>query len=791
MLLKSRRMLSILLILVMTAYAMPVFAAKKASGAKVGALSCDRDYGFSYKNKAVSKGAADVAMDLLKTVGKVIGTKVVEGAVNWGLSNFFNSVFGIEQVDVGAEFNKVNGKLDEIKNMLDKMYREITIADFRGTIQNRDQKYNELKPEVVSRMNRLLQADTEKERKEVVLDWAGKSMMSSSSGVTATSQWGNLISSSMGGYTYIQCYDGYAKLAFPWEHDGYDFRDAARTADLTLYIDACVLTGLYYNLVIAGEVEGKSEKSERYNIDAFKKQMNDVIDYFSQPANQVVRDEGKNQCQITGMTDFAVYVNDTYEGYKWNDCDGHHRYFDDLMKQFYTQGAYVNGGHGRTSVPLKSARLKKLMEFYPGLFVGQILIDKIGVKGMRGDYDHDVILLDQNYKIFDDHEFSPTLQIAVNSVRGIDRNISDASFCPVGECKPISPFDKTQFGYWYMKGNYDWNKYYIICSDDKSDGEPNSDDMQGMTGTISKVAEKSVTLLNEYDLEVKFDTTSAVIEGTCEVGLEAEVLYHDGGDGRLMADAIRVKMPVTLLNEQTMPGVVVKHKDGALTVKGADKVKYKFELSFNTGTLEKIPRNTPITVTYQPGDDGKRYVTRIENLQYESPILTSDALTMEKGDTLKLSTLAKVPGTWMSGDESVLKITKDHKLKAVGAGETELLFLVGMVTKSATHKGATVNSGDNVAIPVTVKAKGSQIQSITIKPKKPVVMVGGTVQLTASWKPKTAVETALSWKSSNESIATVDATGLVTGIAAGKATMTATAPSGATKNRVVTVKPES
>jgi len=66
------------------------------------------------------------------------------------------------------------------------------------------------------------------------------------------------------------------------------------------------------------------------------------------------------------------------------------------------------------------------------------------------------------------------------------------------------------------------------------------------------------------------------------------------------------------------------------------------------------------------------------------------------------------------------------------------------------------------------------VTGVTLSPTKDTVAVGDTSQLTAIVTPSNATNTAITWTSSNEAIATVSSTGLVTGIAAGKATITVT-----------------
>ena len=67
---------------------------------------------------------------------------------------------------------------------------------------------------------------------------------------------------------------------------------------------------------------------------------------------------------------------------------------------------------------------------------------------------------------------------------------------------------------------------------------------------------------------------------------------------------------------------------------------------------------------------------------------------------------------------------------------------------------------------------GPAVKNVTVSPSSASIQAGGTVQLTATTKP---AGTAVTWASSNSSVATVSQTGLVTGVAAGSATVTASA----------------
>lgn len=84
--------------------------------------------------------------------------------------------------------------------------------------------------------------------------------------------------------------------------------------------------------------------------------------------------------------------------------------------------------------------------------------------------------------------------------------------------------------------------------------------------------------------------------------------------------------------------------------------------------------------------------------------------------------------------------------------------------------------------PVVVK-----VASVTVTPATASVEVGKTTSLKADVLPTNATNKTVTWKSSNEAIATVSAAGVVTGKAAGQATITATAADGSGKSGACTV----
>lgn len=67
------------------------------------------------------------------------------------------------------------------------------------------------------------------------------------------------------------------------------------------------------------------------------------------------------------------------------------------------------------------------------------------------------------------------------------------------------------------------------------------------------------------------------------------------------------------------------------------------------------------------------------------------------------------------------------------------------------------------------------VSGIQISTDKTEILAGSNIQLTATVQPWTATDRTVTWTSSNENVATVDANGVVTGVSEGTATITATA----------------
>ncbi len=107
-----------------------------------------------------------------------------------------------------------------------------------------------------------------------------------------------------------------------------------------------------------------------------------------------------------------------------------------------------------------------------------------------------------------------------------------------------------------------------------------------------------------------------------------------------------------------------------------------------------------------------------------------------------------------SSDEEVVKINEDNKLVAVKDGKSII---------TATYDGMDATAEIRVITP---------IKSMTFSSTNSTIRVGKDLQMKLKVTPSDAYIDTLTYTSSDEEIATVDASGIVTGVAPGKVIIT-------------------
>lgn len=170
--------------------------------------------------------------------------------------------------------------------------------------------------------------------------------------------------------------------------------------------------------------------------------------------------------------------------------------------------------------------------------------------------------------------------------------------------------------------------------------------------------------------------------------------------------------------------------------------------------------------------------------------LNHDTMTLKVGEkgtlTVKLEDstgkeITEIPaGTrieWKSNAEDEVKV-----LNTSGSLTTEIEALKTAETNDETKEVSitvtvTPEGGTGLTDTCNVTVSPNDPAGVAVSPKDLELGPGQTGQLSASVSPETADQT-VTWRTANSSIATVSDTGLVTGVAAGETTVTATSVSG-------------
>jgi len=133
--------------------------------------------------------------------------------------------------------------------------------------------------------------------------------------------------------------------------------------------------------------------------------------------------------------------------------------------------------------------------------------------------------------------------------------------------------------------------------------------------------------------------------------------------------------------------------------------------------------------------------------------------------------------TWSSDNTSVATVDQNGNVSALASG-------------TATITVTTTDGNKTASCTVTVTAPPAPVEVNSISMKSTATIgIGASETLTVTYDPADAnTSKALTWSSSDNSVATVDENGKVTGVAAGTATITATTANGKTATCTVTVQ---
>jgi|GEM_PF-304697 len=190
--------------------------------------------------------------------------------------------------------------------------------------------------------------------------------------------------------------------------------------------------------------------------------------------------------------------------------------------------------------------------------------------------------------------------------------------------------------------------------------------------------------------------------------------------------------------------------------------------------LVKGKKKGKTTITAKVGKKTYKYTVTVKTIKTKSIKIKTSSKKMEAGKTLKLKGVVKPTNstqkiTWSSGNKKVAAVSANGVVTGKDKGT------VTITAKSGKKKAKVKIKVTKVAVTkVTVSGKSS-------------VKAGSAVKLEAKVEPDNASLKTVTWTSSNKKIAKVSSNGKVTGVKAGKVTITATAD-GVKATYIVTVK---
>ncbi len=209
-----------------------------------------------------------------------------------------------------------------------------------------------------------------------------------------------------------------------------------------------------------------------------------------------------------------------------------------------------------------------------------------------------------------------------------------------------------------------------------------------------------------------------------------------------------------IVNLDTRTGTVTALAPGKVTIEvGAPVIMYRLD-----GILSNYTNNA-----------ARVTINVTEERQAASVTLNHRSLQLAEGKTRTLTaTIAPEDGNytaieWTSSKPEVATVDENGKVTTVAPGWTDIQVTV-------TTEIGKISAKCNV----TVTAAPNHTTGVTLDKDAIALVAGNSQTLAATLSPENGVYTAINWASSNPAVATVDATGKVTAVAAGTTDVTVT-----------------
>ena len=253
---------------------------------------------------------------------------------------------------------------------------------------------------------------------------------------------------------------------------------------------------------------------------------------------------------------------------------------------------------------------------------------------------------------------------------------------------------------------------------------------------------------------------------------------------------VRVPVSSVTLNKSTLSFASIGAYEKLIpTVNPSDASDKSVTWSTSASSVATVASDGTVTargsgtaeITVRTTDGGKTAKCTVSvAVPVSSVSVSPSSLSLTKGSTSTLvhtvlpANATNKAVTWSSENTAVASVNQSGLVTAVGGGSTSI--------KVETADGGKVATCDvTVTVPVT---------GVSLNKSSLTLRIGYGETLTKTIQPSDATNPAVTWSSSNNSIATVSTTGLVRGISVGTAVVTVrTADGSYTANCTVTVTP--
>ena len=244
--------------------------------------------------------------------------------------------------------------------------------------------------------------------------------------------------------------------------------------------------------------------------------------------------------------------------------------------------------------------------------------------------------------------------------------------------------------------------------------------------------------------------------------------------GKTLAKSISIDKPAVSLKATETAALVATvlpetTTDKAVTWKSDNEAVATVDANGVVTAIAVGEANITATTTDGTNLSASCKVTVIPTLA-ETITLNQTAVSLKATETAELSvnilpaTTTNKAVTWKSQNEAVATVDANGVVTAIAVGETTITV--------------TTADGSNLSATCKVTVVPTPAASITLNTTAVTLKATETATLTTTILPATTTNKAVTWKSDNETIATVDANGVVTAIAVGEANITATTTDG-------------